>query len=121
MRNGIRQKIRSKRSEFFIRVNRTLREYSKSVGSKGSVHPDSLTVTIAYDNSLIAEKINKYVTVDLCSKSRGAMLIDWYNLKKSKPNAEIVTKVDSLKFKKYLFEALSKAQSIQQQLLYLMF
>ena len=103
------KKLGTRRSEFFVKVNRTLREYSKSVGSKGSVHPDSLTVTIAYDNSLILEEISKLVKVELCSSARGAMLIDWYNLEKKGPNAKIVTKADSLKFKKYLFEALSKS------------
>ena len=103
------KKLGTNRSEFFIKVNRTLREYSKSVGSKGSVHPDSLTVTIAYDNSLILEEVSKSVKVELCSSSRGAMLVDWYNLEKKKPNAKIVTKADSFKFKKYLFETLSKS------------
>lgn len=103
------EKMNTKRSYFFTRVNKVLREYSKSVGSLGSVHPDSLTVTIAYDNSIILDKIEKYVDVETCSNSRGAMLIDWYNLYKKKPNAKIVTKADSQKFKKYLFQALSKA------------
>lgn len=40
------EKLGNRRSEFFINVNRVLREYSKSVGSKGSVHPDSLTVSM---------------------------------------------------------------------------
>jgi len=103
------ERLRTKRSEFFVKVNRTLREYSKSVGSKGSVHPDSLTVTIAYDNSLILEELSRKVKVELCSSARGAMLLDWYNLEKKEPNAKIVTKADSAKFKKYLFEALSKS------------
>ncbi|MBB5253434.1 nucleoside hydrolase [Sulfurisphaera ohwakuensis] len=101
--------INTKRSEFFLKVNRVLREYSKSVGSRGSVHPDSLTVTIAYDNSVAIEKVSKYVNVELCSRSRGAMLIDWYGLNKRRPNAEVVIKADSQKFKKYLFDSLSKA------------
>lgn len=103
------EKLGTKRAEFFVKVNRTLREYSKSVGSKGSVHPDSLTVTIAYDNSLILEEASRRVKVELCSYARGAMLVDWYNLEKKEPNAKIVTKADSVKFKKYLFEALSKS------------
>jgi len=103
------EKLGTRRSEFFVNVNRTLREYSKSVGSEGSGHPDSLTVTIAHDNSLILEEISKSVKVELCSSARGAMLVDWYNLGMKKPNAKIVTKVDSHKFKEYLFEALSKS------------
>ena len=103
------ERLGTRRSEFFVKVNRTLRDYSKSVGSKGSVHPDSLTVTIAYDNSLILEEISKSVKVELCSSARGAMLIDWYNIEKKKPNAKVVTKADSQKFKKYLFETLSKS------------
>jgi len=97
------------RSNFFIKVNEVLREYSKSTGSKGSVHPDSLTVAIAYDNSIILESVEKRVDVEVCGKSRGAMLVDWYDMTKSDIKAEIVTKADSSKFKKYLFEVLSKA------------
>ncbi|MFP3346098.1 MAG: nucleoside hydrolase [Sulfolobaceae archaeon] len=99
----------TKRSNFFIKVNEVLREYSKSKGAKGSVHPDSLTVAIAYDNSIILEFVKKRVDVEVCGKSRGAMLVDWYDMTKSDIKAEIVTKADSSKFKKYLFEVLSKA------------
>lgn len=97
------------RSNFFIKVNEVLREYSKSTGSKGSVHPDSLTVAIAYDNSIVLESVKKRVDVEVCGKSRGAMLVDWYDMTKSDIKVEIVTKADSSKFKKYLFEVLSKA------------
>ena len=99
----------TRRSNFFIKVNEVLREYSKSTGSKGSVHPDSLTVAIAYDNSIVLESVKKRVDVEVCGKSRGAMLVDWYDMTKSDIKAEIVTKADSSKFKKYLFEVLSKA------------
>ncbi|MFP3065093.1 MAG: nucleoside hydrolase [Sulfolobus sp.] len=102
------EKMGTKRSQFFVKANKVLREYSKSVGSKGSVHPDSLTVSIAYDNSLIISSVKKRVSVELCSESRGAMLIDWYNLTKQQPNAEIVLKADETKFKNYLFGILSK-------------
>ena len=101
-------KLRTRRAEFFIKVNEVLREYSKRVGSKGSVHPDSLTVTIAHDNSVILESINKKVDVETCNKARGAMLVDWYDLNKNGKKVEIVTKADSVKFKSYLFDALSK-------------
>lgn len=100
--------MNTRRSEFFIRANRVLREYSKSVGSRGSVHPDSLTVTIAYDKSVALESVRKYTKVETCSFARGAMLVDWYGLEEKAPNAEIITKADTQKFKKYLFESLSR-------------
>lgn len=37
----------------------------------GSIHPDSLTVSIAYDNSIILNSIRKFVDVELCSDARG--------------------------------------------------
>ncbi|BCU69236.1 nucleoside hydrolase [Stygiolobus caldivivus] len=101
--------LNTKRSNFFVKVNEILREYSKKVGSPGSVHPDSLTVTIAYDNTLVLGSVKKSVDVETCGKSRGAMLIDWYNLTNSETKVEIITKADSIKFKKYLIDVLSKA------------
>ena len=96
--------IKSKFSEFFIRVNKTLREYSIAQGSAGSVHPDSLTVAIAYDNSIIKKSIRRFVDIELCSDSRGAMLVDWYN--QHRFNYEIVLEADSKKFKDLLFSSL---------------
>lgn len=101
--------LRTRRSEFFIRVNEVMREYSKRVGSKGSVHPDSLTVSIAYDNSMILESTSRKVHVETCGRARGAMLIDWYDLgKKGGSRVEIVTKADPIKYRKYLLDTLSK-------------
>jgi len=99
-------KINTKLSVFFINVNKILYEYSKKQGAAGSIHPDSLTVSIAYDNSIMLNSIRKFVDVELCSDARGAMLIDWYNLYKNKPNAEIVIEADSNKFKNILFNSL---------------
>ncbi|QXJ31512.1 nucleoside hydrolase [Saccharolobus shibatae] len=102
-------KLNTKLSKFFINVNKTLKEYTtKNQGISGSTHPDSLTVSIAYDRSIISESSLNYIDVELCSKSRGAMLIDWYSLHKNKPNAEIVLKADSNKFKNLLFRTLSQ-------------
>ncbi|AHC50574.1 nucleoside hydrolase [Sulfolobus acidocaldarius SUSAZ] len=103
------ERLGNRRSEFFINVNRVLREYSKSVGSKGSVHPDSLTVSIAYDNSLALSYVYKSISVETCSYSRGAMLIDWYNQFKDRNSVQIVLKADEKKFKQYLFDYLSQA------------
>ncbi len=98
--------LKSRASEFFIRVNRTLREYSKSHGQRGSVQTDSFTVFLAYDQSAILKKESHHVDVETCSSARGAMLVDWYGLN-GKPNAEIVLKGDRDKFVNFLLSVLS--------------
>ncbi|AWR96530.1 nucleoside hydrolase [Acidianus sulfidivorans JP7] len=97
--------IKNRASDFFINVNRTLREYSKKYEGHGSIHTDSLTVTIAYDQSIILEQKQFNVTVETCSTARGAMLVDWYNLTNT-PNAKIVLKADKQKFVNYLLSSL---------------
>ncbi len=99
-------KMNTRLSDFFIKVNKTLREYSKAQGIDGSVHPDSLTIAIAYDNTIIKRSLRRYVDVETCSESRGAMLIDWYS--HNRQNAEIVLEADGEKFKNLLFSTLSK-------------
>ncbi|WP_338603874.1 nucleoside hydrolase [Sulfolobus tengchongensis] len=100
-------RINTRLSDFFIKVNKTLKEYSsKNQGVMGSIHPDSLTVSLAYDNSIILESSMKHVDVELCSDSRGAMLVDWYNLQRNMVNVEIVLKADNKRFKDILFSAL---------------
>ncbi|MEM4956802.1 MAG: nucleoside hydrolase, partial [Metallosphaera sp.] len=74
-------------------------------GNKGSVHPDSLTTYLAYDSSAILEERKFKVDVELCSISRGAMLLDWYS--KGRENASVVLKADSEKFYNELISILS--------------
>ncbi|BDC18310.1 nucleoside hydrolase [Acidianus sp. HS-5] len=100
--------INTKASTFFINVNRTLREYSKKYEGRGSIHTDSLTVTIAYDNSLILQQEEFNVNVETCSIARGAMLVDWYGMTKIK-NGKIVLKADKRKFINYLFSILEQS------------
>ncbi|ARM75010.1 nucleoside hydrolase [Acidianus manzaensis] len=99
------ESIKNKASTFFINVNKTLREYSKKYEGHGSIHTDSLTVTLAYDPSMILEEKEFNVTVETCSTARGAMLVDWYNITKT-TNAKIVLKVDKQKFINYLLSNL---------------
>ncbi|BBL46783.1 nucleoside hydrolase [Metallosphaera sedula] len=97
--------MNTKLSEFFVNVNKTLLEFSMKQGNKGSVHPDSLTTYLAYDSSAILEERKFKVDVELCSISRGAMLVDWYT--KGRENASVVLKADSKKFYNELISILS--------------
>ena len=100
--------LKTKRSDFFVKVNSVLREYSKATGAPGSIHPDTLTVMIAHDQSIIEERVRKYVDVETCSTSRGAMLVDWYGLTRRTPNVEIVTKARRSRFVQELLSLLSR-------------
>ena len=98
----------TKRSQFFLKVNSVLREYSKATGAPGSVHPDTLTVMIANDSTVAKKKVKKYVSIETCSNARGGMLVDWYGLEGRPPNAEIVTEASREKFVQELMDFLSK-------------
>ncbi|MCY0860435.1 MAG: nucleoside hydrolase [Sulfolobaceae archaeon] len=101
------EKINTKAAKFFVYSNRQLLEYSLKTGERGSVHPDSLTVSISIDSNIIKKSEKVYAEVETCSKSRGAMLIDWYKLLNKKSNVELVLEAFEDKFKKMLFETLS--------------
>ncbi|EZQ01714.1 MULTISPECIES: nucleoside hydrolase [Acidianus] len=98
--------LKSRSSEFFIKVNKTLREFSKKQGNPGSIHPDSLTVTIAYDKNIALNTVKHEVKVETCSRARGGMLIDWYDQLPRSNKVEIVTKADHNKFRSYLLDTL---------------
>jgi purine nucleosidase len=98
----------TKRAKFFVEANSTLREYSKSTGALGSIHPDTLTVMIAYDRSIATRTGEYYVDVETCGDSRGAMMVDWYKLTGRKVNAELVLNADRSKFVKELVDLLSR-------------
>ncbi len=95
----------TKLSQFFVNANRTLLDFSLSQGNSGSVHPDSLTVYLAYDQSAILRKERRRVDIELCSESRGAMLVDWY--KSGNENADLVLEADSRKFRDQVTSILS--------------
>jgi Inosine-uridine nucleoside N-ribohydrolase len=91
---------------FFVNACKVLHEYSKSKGMRGSVQPDSLTVAIAEERTLILEAKRVYVDVETCGLSRGAMLVDHYFLTKNQENVELVFRADEKKFKAMFFETL---------------
>jgi purine nucleosidase len=102
------KKMNTKSSIFFINSNISLLNYTISKQSlNGSIHPDSLTVVIASFPEIIKKSKMVYADVELCSNSRGALLVDWYNLTGNKPNIELVLEIDYYKFKEVLFEILS--------------
>lgn len=93
------ERAKSREAKFFVDVNSNMREYSKRVqGNRGSVHPDTLTVVTAFHPEIIKESVRKNVSIETCSESRGAMMVDFYGLSGYPPNAEIITKVDRERF-----------------------
>ncbi|BBG28133.1 Pyrimidine-specific ribonucleoside hydrolase RihA [Sulfuracidifex tepidarius] len=102
------ESLKTKKAKLFIEANAVMREFSKlKENLKGSVHPDSLTVAIAHDQTIATERKKFYVSVETCGSSRGGMLIDWYGLTGKEPNAEIVTRANREKFMELLISVLS--------------
>jgi len=97
----------TRQANFFLRANHTLRELSKRQGSGGSVHPDSLTVTVAAHPEVVSELREVPVDVETCSQSRGAMMVDSYNLTGRRPNVKLVTDCRREVFLNLLVEALT--------------
>jgi len=100
--------MRTRRSDFFIRANETLRKYSKATGALGSIHPDTLTVMIANDISIATKTAELNVDVETCGDARGAMMVDWYGLTGRKRNANVVLKANRSKFVEELQRLLSR-------------
>ncbi len=100
--------INTKRAKLFIGANYVMREFSKTREKlRGSVHPDSLTVSIAYDSSIVIQSKKLFVNVETCGDSRGGMLVDWYGMSGKEPNAEVVLRADREKFLNTLISVLS--------------
>ena len=98
---------KTKASEFFVRSNAALLNYSIRSGAEGSVHPDSLTAAIAFDQSIVTEARTLAVDVETCAGGRGAMLLDSYGLTGKQPNASVVYRADSSKFRELVLSQLS--------------
>jgi purine nucleosidase len=94
----------TKAADFFTRSNRALLDFSLSQGAEGSIQPDSLTVAIAVDESLMLESRNLNVDVETCSDARGAMLVDYYGSTKKKENVKLVFKANGQGFKNILLK-----------------
>ncbi len=102
------ESLGTRKAKLFIEANAVMREFSKlKENLKGSVHPDSLTVAIAHDQSIAIERSRLHVSVETCGSSRGGMLIDWYGMTGKEPNVELVTRADREKFIKLLISVLS--------------
>jgi purine nucleosidase len=96
---------RTKEAEFFVKVNRVARQFTKKVnGIDASTCPDSMTVSIVTEPSVATSVFPRFVDVDNTSGiSRGATIVDHYGITGLPPNANVVYEASESKFKEMLF------------------
>jgi purine nucleosidase len=70
--------LQTERSRFFVQANRATFDFDSGAGLGGSTHPDSLSVAIAIDPSLVIDERPYRVDIELRGEhTRGATVFDW--------------------------------------------
>jgi len=101
--------LNTKGSDFYFKINRVVKEYSKKMGLEGLTHPDALAMCVALYPDIVKKKELKYVEVDLCEGlSRGMSIVDHNNILGKKGNAYICYEVDGKRFKDILMDTLRR-------------
>jgi purine nucleosidase len=96
---------KGKKVEFFCAINRFLENVMKKYDYTGMAMPDQLTAAVAADPSLILERTEAHVQVELAGAlTRGQTIVDWRG--RTKPQVNIVTKIDKERFWKMMVSAL---------------
>ena len=102
------EKLGTKYSDFFMKINRIRRVYCKEHQKmNGSNHPDAITIAAVIDPTIISEKVSRYVDVETRGElTLGALAIDELGVCGKPPNATICVEADEAKFKKMVFDTL---------------
>lgn len=100
--------FKTQRSEFFLQVNQTTREFAKREQHlQGSTHPDAITVAGIIDPSLFTRVESRYIAIEISSElTRGMTVVDELGVLKHAPNASVVYQADASKFKSMLLQLL---------------
>lgn len=70
--------LQTERSRFFVQANRATFDFDFTAGLGGSTHPDSLSVAVAIDPSLVLDERAYRVGIELRGEhTRGATVFDW--------------------------------------------
>lgn len=102
------EKLGTKYSDFFMKINRIRRKYCKEHQKmNGSNHPDAITIAAVIDPSIVSEKVSRFVDVETRGElTLGALAIDELGVWGKQPNATICVEADEAKFKKMVFDTL---------------
>lgn len=102
------EKLGTKYSDFFMKINRIRRVYCKEHQKmNGSNHPDAITIAAVIDPSLISSKVSRFVDVETRGElTLGALAIDELGVWGKPPNATICVEADEAKFKQMVFDTL---------------
>lgn len=100
-------------SAFYLAVNRTTKEFNKSVGINGTTHPDSIVAALIADPAIATGWTSCRVDIETGGTlSRGASVVNPVAYKgierrgKLVPNAEVCDGADRARFKAMLLEVL---------------
>ena len=88
------------RAKFFHDTNQKILSFIKDRWEQDMLFaPDGLAMAAAIEPGIITRSEKKYVTIELHgSLTRGQTVVDWSNMTKKQPNAEIIHAVDQERF-----------------------
>lgn len=94
-------------SRFFVRANQVTFDFDVAAGLAGSTHPDSLSVLVALDPTIVTRSSRYRVDVETTSDlTRGATVFDWKP--EAEKNATGVEAVDGGGFLDYMVSLLGR-------------
>jgi purine nucleosidase len=88
------------RAQFFHDTNQKILGFIRDrLGQDMLFAPDGLAMAAAIEPGIITRSEKKYVTIELHgSLTRGQTVVDWSNMTKKQPNAEIIHAADQERF-----------------------
>jgi len=88
------------RGEFFRRITRyTLAFHESVLGEPTLFAPDALAMAVAMEPQIVRQAEMRYVGVELAGPySRGQTVVDWFNVTRHVPNANVVLEADRARF-----------------------
>jgi len=88
------------RGDFFRRITRyTLAFHERALGEPTLFAPDALTMAVAMEPQIVRQAEMRAVTVELAGPhTRGQTVVDWLNVTRRVPNANLILEVDRARF-----------------------
>ena len=101
-------KIGTRRAQFAVECNRTLRRYCREVTRiEGIDLADPVAMAIALDHSIMTRSAKKYVDVETGGElKRGQTVVDFLGISGCPPNVRVCLEADGARFKEMLFDVL---------------
>ncbi|NMP22776.1 nucleoside hydrolase [Sulfobacillus harzensis] len=95
-------------SRFFLQTQRKTREFNRTQGILGTTHPDSLTMAMALDPTILTKSAPYFVTIETQGlHTRGTSVVDRLGDLGHEPNARVSLQANGTRFKRILMDMLA--------------